>query len=86
VPTISSFHGILVRMYYGDHPPPHIHVRYGEHKARFAIATGERLDGRLPRAAERMVREWVLLRRAELDDNWIRCERLLPLQPVEPLP
>lgn len=85
MPTISSFYGILVRMYFGDHPPPHFHVRYGEHKARFAIAGGELLDGELPARAERMVREWALLHRDELEQNWRLCERRLPLEPVEPL-
>lgn len=86
MPTISSFYGILIRMYFGDHPPPHFHVRYGEHKARFAIATGERIDGELPARAERMVREWASLHRPELESNWRRCEERVPLKSVEPLP
>jgi hypothetical protein len=83
VPTISSFYGILIRMYFGDHPPPHFHVRY--HKARFEIETGDRLDGDLPPRAERLVREWADLHRAELEENWRRCEQRVPLDPVEPL-
>jgi hypothetical protein len=26
---ISRFFGIVVAMFYNDHPPPHFHVRYG---------------------------------------------------------
>jgi hypothetical protein len=26
MPIISSFFGIYVRMYFDDHPPPHVHV------------------------------------------------------------
>jgi hypothetical protein len=85
VPTISSFYGILIRMYFGDHPPPHFHVRYGEHKARFEIATGDRIDGDLPPRAERLVREWADLHRTELEENWRRCEQRVPLDLVEPL-
>jgi hypothetical protein len=84
VPTISSFYGILIRMYFGDHPP-HFHVRYGEHKARFEVATGDRIDGDLPPRAERLVREWADLHRTELEENWRRCEQRVPLDPVEPL-
>jgi hypothetical protein len=73
-------------MYFDDHPPPHFHVRYGEHKARFAITSGDLIDGALPPRAERLVREWVSLHREELGENWSRCERRLPLQAVEPLP
>jgi len=28
-------------VYFGDHPPPHLHVRHGEHKARVAIEAGD---------------------------------------------
>ena len=86
MPTISAFYGILIRMYFDDHPPPHFHARYGEHKARFAIATGELLDGDLPARAERLVREWASLHRSELEENFRRCERRVPLTQVEPLP
>jgi hypothetical protein len=29
VPRISAFYGIVIEMYFGDHPPPHFHARYG---------------------------------------------------------
>jgi hypothetical protein len=31
------FLGIIITMYYGEHPPPHFHVRYGEHKAVVSV-------------------------------------------------
>jgi len=37
--TISEFFGILIRMYWDDHPPPHFHALYGEHEAQYNIAT-----------------------------------------------
>jgi hypothetical protein len=37
MPEISRFFGIIIAMYYNDHPPPHFHVRYGEQKAIIAI-------------------------------------------------
>ena len=43
VPTISRFYGIVIRMYANDHPPPHFHARYGQHRARVAIETGDAL-------------------------------------------
>lgn len=44
--TISTFYGILIRMFFNDHPPPHFHARYGEFEAtidseRLALAEGE---------------------------------------------
>jgi hypothetical protein len=86
MPTISVFYGIVIRMFVKDHPPPHFHALYGEHRARVSIETGELVDGDLPPRAERLVREWAALRRSELEENWSRAERMEPLVPIEPLP
>jgi hypothetical protein len=59
-------------MYYGDHPPPHFHARYGGETAKIAIATGDVIVGSLSGRARRLVREWVSQHRAELDANWER--------------
>jgi hypothetical protein len=29
MPEISRFFGIVIRMYFDDHDPPHFHARYG---------------------------------------------------------
>jgi len=31
MPEISRFFGIIIRMYFNDHVPPHFHAHYGEH-------------------------------------------------------
>jgi hypothetical protein len=31
---ISSFFGIVIEMYFGDHPPPHFHARYSGESAK----------------------------------------------------
>lgn len=33
MPEISRFFGIVIRMFYNDHAPPHFHAEYGEHEA-----------------------------------------------------
>lgn len=43
MPTICTFYGIVIRMYWDDHAPPHFHVDYGEYRAQYAIATLELL-------------------------------------------
>jgi hypothetical protein len=48
MPTISTFYGILIRMFYNDHPPPHFHARYGEFEATVDIGTLAMLEGHLP--------------------------------------
>jgi hypothetical protein len=37
MPTISSFYGIMIRMFYNDHAPPHFHARYGEFEATWGF-------------------------------------------------
>jgi Domain of unknown function (DUF4160) len=86
MPTISRFYGIVIAMYFGDHPPPHFHAWYAGHKGRIAIESGEPIDGDLPPRARRLIREWCQLRRDALNGNWRRVEAELPLLPVEPLP
>ncbi|MFB3041815.1 MAG: DUF4160 domain-containing protein [Candidatus Poribacteria bacterium] len=29
MPEISRFFGIVIAIYYRDHPPPHFHAKYG---------------------------------------------------------
>jgi len=57
-------------MFCDDHPPPHFHARYGEHEAQVDVATGDILNGTLPRRAHALVNEWVELHRDELETNW----------------
>jgi len=47
MPEISRFFGIIISMYYNDHPPPHFHVRYGKQKAIIAIQSISVLEGEL---------------------------------------
>lgn len=80
------FYGIVVTMYFEDHGPPHIHVRYGGEKAVVAIADGGITKEHLPPRAACLVREWVALRHAELEKNWELAHAGLDLVAVEPLP
>lgn len=86
MPAISRFRGIVVSMHYGDHPPAHFHVCYGEHRATVTIESLQILAGGLPRRVRRLVVEWALARRPQLRDNWDRALSLRPLLEIEPLP
>lgn len=39
MPEISRFFGIIVRMFFSDHEPPHFHAVYGEDEALIEIET-----------------------------------------------
>src|SRR4051794_14818821 len=40
MPIISIFYGIAVSMYFGDHPPPHIHIECQGYEALVRISDG----------------------------------------------
>ena len=86
MPRISEFYGIVITMYWRDHPPPHFHATYAEHTAEIEIGTGLVIDGSLPPRALRLVHEWLALHADELDDNWERARAHEPLVTVDPLP
>ena len=73
MPTIAWFYGIAIRMYVRDHSPPHFHAVYGEHEANVSIETGDVIEGNLPPAAARLVKEWALARGPQLRENWRRA-------------
>jgi hypothetical protein len=70
VPTIVVFYGIVIRLYFADHPPPHVHAIYAGAEALVAIDPPQIIAGSLPRRAAAMVLEWVALRRSELLAAW----------------
>ena len=58
MPSISMFYGIVVMMYFYDnkqHHLPHIHVRYQDTKAIFAIDSCEIIEGNLPNKQQKLV-------------------------------
>jgi hypothetical protein len=38
MPEISGFLGVIIAMYYKDHPPPHFHAKYEGQTGVFTIA------------------------------------------------
>ena len=85
MPEISRFFGIVVRMYYADHPPAHFHVRYGRDKAIIAIDTLAVLGGQLPPRVLGLVTEWAARHRGELSENWNLARDHAPLKMIQPL-
>jgi hypothetical protein len=85
VPEISRFYGIVIRMYYDDHLPPHFHAYYGEYEALINILTLAVISGRLPPRALGLVIEWALLRQSELQSCWERAGNMEPLPKIAPL-
>ena len=45
---LCRFHGIVIRMFHREHPPPHFHAVYGEYEATVDVATLTVSEGFLP--------------------------------------
>ena len=86
MPEISRFYGILIKMFFADHLPPHFHAEYAEFKAKIEIETGEVIKGELPRRALRLVQDWAEIHKDELMYNYHESQK--PggiLKKIEPL-
>jgi hypothetical protein len=72
----------LIKIFFGDHPPPHFHAIYGEYNALISIETLEIIEGDLPKRAQKLVIEWATLYQEDLLQMWNTQEfrKLPPLQ------
>lgn len=85
MPSISTFYGIVIMMFWDDHNPPHFHARYSGMNAVFDIETLDLLRGNLSPRAAHLVREWAEDHRAELREDWRRGQNGDPFLPIAPL-
>ena len=84
-PTISTFYGMLIKMFFDDHSPAHFHVQYAEFKAVIAIESLSIIRGHLPRRAQELVLDWTELHQQELLEDWALCQAKQQPKPIEPL-
>jgi hypothetical protein len=85
MPTISVFYGIVIKMFFAEHAPPHFHVEYAEFKAMVDINRLEIIEGQIPRRALELVLDWAELHRKELLMNWEACQKKQSPKKIEPL-
>ncbi|MDR2231743.1 MAG: DUF4160 domain-containing protein [Tannerella sp.] len=85
MPYISTFFGLLIQMYFDEHNPPHIHVRFQNDKAIFNIQNGDMTHGNLSNRNRRLVQAWIELHRDELILNWELCRNDEQPFKIEPL-
>jgi len=81
MPEIARFYGIIIKLFFGDHPPPHFHAVYGEYMGLFNLDTLEMIEGDLPSRANKLVIEWATIYQNELREMWNKQEfhKLPPL-------
>lgn len=85
MPEISRFYGIVIQIYYGDHPPPHFHAIYAGNVAKIAIDTLKVIDGSLPKRALGLVLDWATLHQDELRMAFQQAASLQPPARIDPL-
>lgn len=85
MPEISRFYGIVIRMFYNDHFPPHFHAEYGGYEALIDMNTLAVVAGKLPPRALGLVMEWASYHQNELKSNWEKARNLEPLDKIVPL-
>ena len=85
MPEISRFLGIVIRMYFHEHGPPHFHATYGGASAQIRISPPGLLDGHLPPRVLAIVVEWGSLHQIELLENWRRLRAGESPKRIEPL-
>ena len=85
MPEISRFFGVVIKMFFDDHNPPHFHAEYGDSVALVEIATLSVFAGNLPPRALGLVIEWSTLHRQELLADWRRAKSQQRLEKIAPL-
>ena len=78
MPIISMFFGIIIRINFRDHNPPHFHAEYQGLQAIFRIDDGTLLEGEFPTKMTKIIEEWAREHRTDLQDNWNKAVRLAP--------
>jgi hypothetical protein len=84
MPELSRFLGIVIIIYYNEHPPAHFHAKYGEFRITVGIEDGI-VKGQFPRRALGHVLEWFQLHKDELLEDWKLAAKGEPLRPIPPL-
>jgi hypothetical protein len=85
MPVISTFFGIIIRMFYQDHEPPHFHANHQGDHAKYSFDGIVMAGGLRSKAAGRRVERWAALHRRELEANWAKMKASQPLERIEPL-
>jgi len=85
MPEISRFFGIRIRMYFGDHAPPHFHAHYEGNDCVVDIRTLAVIHRNLSARALGLVMEWASLHQQELLEAFQRAQNKEDPGKIEPL-
>lgn len=72
MPVLSTFYGIIVRMYKESgnrHNMPHIHAEYSGDEVVVAL-DGTVIEGKIPAPRMKLLDAWIEIHREDLEANW----------------
>ena len=87
MPVLSTFFGIIVRMYRelgGKHNMPHIHAEYSGEEIVIAL-DGTILEGSIPKNRLKLLEAWMEIHREDLEANWKLLSNGEPFFRIDPL-
>lgn len=85
MPEISRFFGIVIKMFFDDHNPPHFHAVYEKYEGMFSINPLQMINGNLPPRVQGIVIEWASLHKDELEKNWKSIKEKQVFNKIKPL-
>ena len=84
MPVLSTFYGIIVRMYRESGGKPHIHAEYSGQEIAVAL-DGTILEGDFPKGKMKLLEAWMEIHREELEANWSLISKGEQVFRVDPL-
>ena len=87
MPVLSSFYGIIVRMYKensGKHNCPHIHAEYSGEEIVISL-DGAILEGSFPKGKLKLLEAWMEIHHDDLAANWSLLSKGEQFFRVDPL-
>jgi len=70
MPTLAKINGIVIRMFYKDHPPPHFHATNSDKTGLFNINSLKMFKGNLSNIDQKDVVKWASNKQVELLKMW----------------
>ena len=85
MPYVSMFFGIIIRMFHNEHNPPHFHAEYQGQRGLFDF-NGNMIKGNMKsNTAIKLIKEWAMLHREELLNNWENATQGGDIDKISPL-
>jgi phosphomannomutase len=86
MPELSRFYGIIIRMYFADHAPPHFHALYGDEEVVIDIRQLAIVRGSFSPRAFVLLMEWASIHQSDLLAAWDQAFKAQPPMKIPPLP